>query len=72
PKPLDLYLQPFILELRELMQNKLNWKTQLYEIKVHSFICDVPARSFIKCIKAHGGYSSCEKCWEPGEYYKGR
>ncbi|KAF2885902.1 hypothetical protein ILUMI_20269 [Ignelater luminosus] len=26
------------------------------------------ARAYIKCIKSHSGYSSCEKCTEPGIY----
>lgn len=72
PKPLHLYFKQFIDELQALMQNKLQFKNKLYEIEIHSFICDAPARSFIKSIKSHGGYASCEKCTEHGEYYNGR
>jgi len=36
---------------------------------VHSIICDAPARAFVKCIKSHSGYSSCEKCTQKGEWY---
>ncbi|KAB0803370.1 hypothetical protein PPYR_00340, partial [Photinus pyralis] len=38
----------------------------MYTIQVHSFICDSPARAYVQCIKSHGGYSSCERCMEPG------
>ncbi len=37
-----------------------------------AFVCDAPARSFIKCTKTHGGYSACEKCTVSGEYYENR
>jgi hypothetical protein len=43
-----------------------------YIIKIHSIICDAPARSFLKCIKSHAGYSSCEKCTVTGRYVLGR
>jgi len=29
---------------------------------IHSFVCDAPAHAFIKGIKSHSGYASCEKC----------
>ena len=32
-------------------------------------MCDAPARAFIKSIKSHSGYSSCEKCTVRGEYH---
>lgn len=31
-----------------------------------AFICDAPARAYLKCIKGHTGYSSCERCTEYG------
>ena len=27
-----------------------------------AFTCDAPARSFLKCVKGHGGYYGCERC----------
>lgn len=32
-----------------------------------AFICDTPARAFLKCTKGHGGYNACERCTIPGE-----
>lgn len=27
-----------------------------------AFVCDAPARAFLKCIKGHTAYYSCERC----------
>ncbi|XP_072400949.1 uncharacterized protein [Diabrotica undecimpunctata] len=72
PQPLNLFLDDFISELKHLIDNTFCFKGKLYEIKVFAFICDAPARSFLKCIKSHNGYSSCEKCIEVGDYIDGR
>ena len=37
-------------------------------VKLHSFICDAPARAFIKCTKLHSGYSSCDRCDVHGDW----
>lgn len=38
------------------------------QVKVVSFVCDSPARAFIKCVKSPNGYSSCDKCTVHGDY----
>jgi len=35
-------------------------------------VCDAPTHAFLKCTKLHSGYSSCDKCIEPEEYYKNK
>lgn len=64
-----MFLLDFIAELLELLKNGFKFNDRKFKINVHSFICDAPARAYIKCIKSHGGYSSCDKCMEIGEYY---
>ncbi|KAJ8928268.1 hypothetical protein NQ314_019219 [Rhamnusium bicolor] len=71
PVPLNLYLEDFINEVNLLKQG-FQVNNRVYYIRLLNFICDAPARAFLKCVKSHGGYSSCDKCWEPGNYYKGR
>ena len=39
---------------------------------IHCFVCDAPARAFIKGIKCHSGFASCEKCTVHGEFYVGK
>lgn len=72
PSPLNLFLKDFVKELTELLEIGFDFESIHYSVKVHSFVCDAPARAFLKCTKSHGGYSSCDKCVEPGEYVQGR
>ena len=72
PKPLNTFLEQFINELYSLLQDGINVNNNQFSIKVHSFVCDAPARAFIKCVKSHGGYAACDKCTDYGEYYDNR
>lgn len=69
PSPLQLYLDSLVVELTNLLNEGIYYRGTHYTIKVHSFVCDAPARAFIK---SHGGYSACDKCIESGQYVKGR
>lgn len=55
---LNAFMNDFIHEVNDL-GNK---------IVIKNFICDSPARAFIKAIKAPNGYYSCERCVVRGEY----
>lgn len=41
---------------------------KLYGVKHHSFICDSPARAYLKAIKGHTAYFGCEKCIFKGKH----
>lgn len=36
------------------------------------FLCDAPARAFLKRTKGHTGYFGCERCMQEGVYVNGR
>lgn len=72
PKPLDVYLKDFIDELNELIETGFEYNSKIYKIVISCFVCDAPARAYLKCIKSHCGYSSCERCVQTGEYINGR
>ncbi|KAF7998478.1 hypothetical protein HCN44_010848, partial [Aphidius gifuensis] len=63
-KPFDLqsYLRQFIEEMNKLLDNGFILTENHYEIKIHSFICDTPARALLKEIAGHTGFYSCERC----------
>lgn len=72
PMPLTDFLGDFVFELDDLLHHGFVKLGKTYRIQVHSFVCDSPAKAFVKCIKSHNGYSSCNKCNEVGVYLNGR
>ena len=44
----------------------------MYSVAVHSFVCDAPARAYIKCLKSHNSYNGCEQCMQVGKWTSGR
>lgn len=73
PSPLHSYLEDFLNDLTILLKEGFIFRNTVYSVEIENFICDAPARAYIKCIKSHGGYSSCDKCEEEGDYdYVGR
>lgn len=45
---LNEYLQPFVTELLELIENGLSVNGHNFELHIRAFICDAPARAYIK------------------------
>lgn len=41
-------------------------------VRLHSVVCDSPARAFVLNCKGHTGYFGCHKCTTEGEYYERR
>ncbi|CAH0546960.1 unnamed protein product [Brassicogethes aeneus] len=72
PKPLNIFLENLIYELKHLLRDGIQFKNKTLKFEINSFICDAPARAFLKCVKSHGGSSSCERCIDPGSYIDGR
>lgn len=64
---LKLFLKDFVPELKDLMENGIIINNTKYTVFVRSFICDAPARAFLRGIKGHGGYYGCEKSKRPME-----
>ncbi|CAG7723792.1 unnamed protein product, partial [Allacma fusca] len=70
PKCLKSYLLEFTDELKYISDNGLYCQGISYGLNLQkcSFILDSPARAFVKSIKGHMGYYSCEKCVTKGSY----
>lgn len=62
------YLQYFREELDELFQNGINIPDSDHNlaIEVCCFVCDTPARNFVKQTKGHSGYYGCDRCTQRG------
>ncbi|XP_052085169.1 uncharacterized protein LOC127722322 [Mytilus californianus] len=68
PNSVQAYLSDFLGELENLKTHGITFNEILYTVKLNAFICDAPARSFIKCTVGHNGYYSCERCTIRGEW----
>ena len=67
PNDVSVYLQDFISEMNILFSD--GYKN--VSIKLKAFICDSPARCFLKCICNFNSYYGCERCTVRGVYNRG-
>ena len=74
-KPADLqaYLQDFVEEVKFFETNLLDIPSSKKHIKITimCFVCDAPARAFLKQTKGHSAYYGCERCAQKG-VWKGK
>lgn len=54
-KDANQFLNDFVHEEIDLVNNGLYVSTNLCHIKINAFICDAPAKSFITFTKGHSG-----------------
>jgi hypothetical protein len=62
------YLDDFLSELKDLAEDGIRFEEKNLKVSVSSFVCDAPARSFLKCTKGHNAYYACERCVIKGKW----
>ena len=62
PSHLDQFLSDFVNEANYMHQNGISINNMELAFRVRSFICDAPARAFIKCVAGHTAKFGCERC----------
>ena len=76
PSSIRAYLSDFINECLLFQNQSLKFVIDGYRVpvfvKLQSFICDAPAKSMVKCVIGHTGFSSCHKCTVHGDYINNR
>jgi len=72
PEDINCYLRPFVDEINLLQTTGIQVDNRTLNVKVHSFVCDSPARALILGVKSHSGYNSCTKCLVEGDYVSRR
>lgn len=72
PEPVHKYLCDLIAELQVLMQQGVQHKTNVHKVTLRAFVCDAPARAFLKCIKSHNALHGCERCLSVATSVEGR
>ena len=67
-KPSDLaqYLDDFVKECRHLEINEIVVGICVFAFKIHSIVCDAPARSSVRQSKGHNAYGGCDRCRQVG------
>lgn len=72
PHNVDAYFASFVDEINQLLRDGIEANERFFEVHIKTFVCGRPTRSFIKCIKNHGGFYACERCTIRGERYENR
>ncbi|XP_043478136.1 uncharacterized protein LOC122508698 isoform X2 [Leptopilina heterotoma] len=68
---LDEFLDDFITEINQLLKEGIEISEgRKINICIKCFICDTPARNYIKATIGHGGYYCCERCTVKGDRFK--
>lgn len=68
PASANDFLRAFVDEAKNIIANEFIYNDNIYQVKIKMFICDVPAKAFIKYTTGHTGYFSCSKCEIEGIY----
>lgn len=55
PKCIFEFLKPFNDDLADVLMGGIVYNGQNILVEVSSFVCDAPARAFVKIIKSHNG-----------------
>ncbi|XP_033213991.1 uncharacterized protein LOC117171053 [Belonocnema kinseyi] len=62
PYSAESYLENFIQDLNNLLENGIEISDRHYEVRLKCFICDTPARAYFKGTAGHTGRYACERC----------
>ncbi|XP_036141389.1 uncharacterized protein LOC118645100 [Monomorium pharaonis] len=72
PKNCNVFLNKFVHEATELINNGIIVNNNHYSIKLKALICDAPAKAYVLQVKNHTGFNSCTKCVVEGDYINNR
>lgn len=62
PSNLDLFVKKFVDELNDVLETGVELGGKKFVVKFKGFVCNIPARCFLKNIKDHTSFYSCERC----------
>jgi len=74
-KPVNLqdFLGEFVSDLGQCVHDGVMIANgRKFTVSIDCFICDAPARAYVKNVKYHSGYYGCDKCMQQGDYLEGR
>jgi len=68
PGSISEYLCAFVDECRGLEETGILLGFDVYGFRIHSILCDAPARAFVRKTKGHTGYYGCDRCVQSGKW----
>ena len=68
PDSVTNFHEDFLADYTNLSSTGVNYHDKVFSVCIKTFICDAPARAFLKSIKGHTGYFSCERCCIRGSW----
>ena len=71
PHNLEEFTKEFIQEVNELQLNGISIEGQHFSFYIECFVCDTPARCYVKRTKGHSAFYACERCYVKGEKEQG-
>lgn len=72
PENPNEYLAEFVTEMEKLLADGLVFEGQTIRVELSTFVCDAPARAYIKQIRPHNAHNGCERCIQEGVSVAGR
>jgi len=72
PHSIEEFLNPFIIDLLEIIDNGLTVNDTLFTLEISNISCDAPAKAFLLNVKSHNAYFGCTSCTEEGTYLEHR
>ncbi|CAI6370279.1 unnamed protein product [Macrosiphum euphorbiae] len=66
------FLNPFITEMKEIINNGLCINNILLKFEISQIVCDAPAKSFVLNVKNFNAYHGCNSCTVEGTFIKNR
>ena len=68
---IHVFLKQFLDDIKFSYDNPFCFGDSTFALSnMGMYVCDAPMQSALKCIKAHSGYYSCERCIVFGVYDK--
>uniref|UniRef100_A0A182VVM0 Transposase domain-containing protein n=1 Tax=Anopheles minimus TaxID=112268 RepID=A0A182VVM0_9DIPT len=68
PSDINLFLNPFVDEMEDVLKHGVMINGHIISVSIRCFICDSPARAFIKGVANFNNQHGCQKCTTVGEY----
>lgn len=71
PSPVEKFLEPLVAELETLKSTpEMTVERKKIRILKVAFVCDAPARSYLKGTIGHNGTFACDRCHVQGQVYE--